>query len=142
MITLIKILATGLGSGYIPRFPGTAGSICAAVISWLYPPGFWSIILLCLAGVHICGQGEKILGRHDSPHIVFDEFCGLFIAVWRLDSVGLYIIGLILFRFFDIVKPYPINKLQELPGGWGVMADDIAAGLAARAILFVLMLFL
>lgn len=140
MNVLIKILATGFGSGYTPRFPGTAGSVLAAVIAWFCQPGIGLIIFLCLVGVYICGQGEKILNKHDSPQIVFDEFCGLFIAVWRLDSAGLIMVGLILFRFFDIVKPYPINKLQEFPGGWGVMADDIAAGLAARAIIYLLLM--
>ena len=135
MNLLIKFLATGFGSGYSPRLPGTTASALAAIFAWFVALETWHLVLLCFAGVYICGQGERILNEHDSPHIVFDELCGLFIAVWRLDSLGYFFAAFILFRFFDIAKPFPIGKLQELPGGWGVMADDIAAGLAARLIL-------
>jgi len=140
MNTLTKMLATGFGSGYAPRFPGTTGSLLAAVFAWFVELKAGHIIFLCLVGVYICGQGEKILDSTDSPHIVFDEFCGLFIAVWQLDSIGHFFTAFILFRFFDMVKPFPINKLQELPGGWGVMVDDVAAGLAARTMIYLYMM--
>lgn len=135
MNILVKILATGFGSGYFPRIPGTAGSLAAAMVTYYLPVEVWQLVLFCLAGVYICGQAEKILGCHDSPHIVFDEFCGMFIAAWGLRSPGLVLAAFVLFRFFDMAKPLFINRLQELPGGWGVMADDIAAGAAARLIL-------
>lgn len=141
MKALIKILATGLGTGYSPYFPGTTGSLAAALIVWHYPPAAWHIVLICLAGIYICGEGERILGRHDSPQIVFDEFCGILWATWQVKSLGLYAAAFFFFRFFDMVKPYPINKLQNLPGGWGVMADDLAAGAAARILVYIVQLF-
>ncbi|MCR4440902.1 MAG: phosphatidylglycerophosphatase A [Peptococcaceae bacterium] len=129
---LIKAIATGFGSGYAPRFPGTTGSALAAVIAWIYHPDIWQIIVLCAAGIFICDRAEAILNEHDSPHIVFDEICGMFIASWQIQDIRIFLVAFVLFRFFDMVKPFPINKLQELPGGLGIMADDLAAGLAAR----------
>lgn len=132
MKIIYRILATGFGSGYAPKFPGTVGTALAAIFAWYYNLSIAQIIILSLLGVLICTKGEEILNRHDSPNIVFDEFCGFFIAVWNVDTFLLYLTAFVLFRIFDILKPYPINKLQELPGGWGVMADDIAAGIIAR----------
>lgn len=132
MKTVYKILATGFGSGCSPVCPGTVGSITAAVIAWYFDISLTQIIFFSVLGVYICTKGEEILGKHDSPNIVFDEFCGLFIAVWEVDSFILYLAGFLFFRALDIIKPYPINRLQELPRGWGVMADDVAAGILAR----------
>lgn len=134
----IKFLATGLGSGYSPIMPGTAGTLVAAVLIWFFPLNVWQIILLTLTGVFICHKAELLLEEHDSPTIVFDEWCGFMFAVFMINQGWMFITAFLLFRFFDIVKPYPINKLQELPGGWGVMADDLAAGLLTRMILFVI----
>lgn len=135
MRMLIRILATGLGSGYFPYLPGTTGTAAAAVIAYFYKLQLWQIFIICLVGVFICQEGEKIFRQHDSPQIVFDEFCGLFIATWQVETPALFFAAFLLFRFLDMVKPFPIKQLQELPGGWGVMADDIAAGLIARALL-------
>lgn len=129
---LFKVLATGLGSGYAPRFPGTAGSALAAVLAWIFRPEVWQIIALCAVGVYICGRAEAILQEHDSPRIVFDEICGFFVASWQIQDLRVFLVAFVLFRFFDMTKPFPINRLQELPGGLGIMADDLAAGLAAR----------
>lgn len=142
MITLYQMLATGFGSGYSPVFPGTVGSVVAVIIAWFLDIDILQIIILSFLGVHICTKGEEILKKHDSPNIVFDEFCGIFIAVWKVDSIILYIAAFLLFRFFDIVKPYPINELQKLPKGWGVMADDLAAGIVARIGVFIIAVLL
>ncbi len=141
MTHLIKMIATGFGSGYSPWFPGTAGSALAAVITWFVPLQIWHIVLLCLAGIFICEKAEILLKKHDSPHIVFDEFCGIFIATWGLTSLSSFLMAFIFFRFFDMVKPYPIAKLQELPGGWGIMADDLAAGFIARLLVQLYVIF-
>lgn len=132
MNKLIRILATGFGSGYSPYFPGTIGSALAAVFVYFYHLALWQVFLICLAGVFICHRGEVLLKQHDSPHIVFDEFCGVFIATWQIADPLVFIEAFIMFRFFDMVKPFPIKRLEALPGGWGIMADDVAAGLAAR----------
>ena len=136
MNEIVKFFATGFYFGYSPIIPGTAGSVPALLIAWLIPLKHWYILLLCLAGVWLCGRAEVIFNEHDSPKIVFDEFCGIFIATWQLEQSYLFLLAFILFRFFDIVKPYPINRLQTLPGGWGIMTDDIAAGIIVRLILF------
>ena len=132
MNKLIKFLATGFGSGYSPCLPGTAGSLVAALFVYFYKLDLWHILILILLGIYICNKAELLFKKHDSPHIVFDEFCGIFIATWKLTTPLSFVTAFILFRFFDMTKPYPINKLQVLPGGLGIMADDIAAGLIAR----------
>lgn len=135
MNRVIRVIATGFGSGYCPYLPGTAGSLVAVLISYYCRFELWQILLLSFFGVYICQKAELLLQQHDSPHIVFDEFCGIFIATWKAASPLAFLTAFILFRLFDMLKPYPINKLQELSGGWGVMADDIGAGIAARVIL-------
>ena len=137
MKTIIKLIATG----YSPWLPGTTGSALAAVIAWFLSLEALDIVFLCLAGIYICAKGEIFFQEHDSPHIVFDEFCGIFIATWSLTSLSDFFLAFCLFRFFDMVKPYPISKLQELPGGWGVMADDMAAGLIARLLVHLASIF-
>lgn len=132
-----KVLATGFGSGYSPYFPGTIGSLAAAFIIYFYPMNLWQIIIMAIIGIYICTQGELVLETHDCPKIVYDEFVGMFIAAWRVQSFYGIIGAFFLFRLFDIIKPYPINKLQELPRGWGVMADDVVAGITARIILYI-----
>lgn len=141
MRAALKFLAVGFGSGLSPFMPGTVGSIAAAVIAWFLPLTWWQIFLLSLVGVYICGHAEKLIGQTDPPSIVFDEFCGMFIAAWHLSSLPLFIAAFLLFRLFDILKPNPINWVQSLPGGWGVMSDDLAAGLLAR-LLIALYLFI
>ncbi len=135
MNNVVKFFATGFYTGYSPIMPGTAGCVPALLIAWLIPLELWHIFVLCLAGVYICNYAENMLNEHDSPKIVFDEFCGLFIATWQLETGYLYLIAFILFRLFDIFKPYPINRLQALPGGWGIMADDLAAGIIVRLLM-------
>jgi len=137
---ITTFLATGLYSGYSPVMPGTVGSLIAAVIIWAVPLTWWQILLICALSIYICGQAEKIFGETDPGKIVLDEFCGMFVAAWNLDSLILIIAAFVLFRFFDIAKPLFINRLQAWPGGWGVVFDDLAAGLMARIIIAVVIL--
>lgn len=83
-----------------------------------------------LLGVYICDSGEKQLGIHDAPEIVFDEWIGMWITMWAVPLV-LTPVAFLLFRFFDISKLGPIGKIQDLPGGLGIMADDVLADIAA-----------
>ena len=140
-----------LGTGFFPVAPGTAGTIVAACVYWLLPESWFSSFpanLLFLSGVcsvslvsvPIISRAEKILG-HDSGIIVMDEFLGFMLAVAFLPKTFLVLIlTFVLFRVFDIFKPEPVNLLQKLPQGWGVLADDLMAGiytnLAVRIILF------
>ncbi len=135
---LVLALATGLGTGYSPKAPGTVGSILGVVILWalkVWQHGSWYLILALIpVGIGAAHQAEKYLGEHDSPKIVIDEIVGILIAGYLIPAKFLIIVFL-LFRFFDIVKPGPIASIQRLPGGLGVMADDLLAGLIVYIII-------
>ena len=135
------LLAFGFGSGLSSKAPGTLGSL-AAIPIWLLliklPIAlYWVAVLLAtVTGIYICGRAAAKLGVHDHSGIVWDEFVGLWIAMAFLPpTIGSIICGFILFRFFDIVKPWPIGWLdKKLQGGTGIMIDDIVAGVLAAVI--------
>ena len=141
---LITFLATGFGSGLSPVAPGTAGTLVGVVICLLCLPIPWIlrliIVLALLAlSIYVAGQAEKIYQKKDDQRIVIDEIIGLQITML---PVAINILNLcaafVLFRIFDIWKPFPVKNLQGLPGGWGVVIDDVAAGIYAGAILWLL----
>jgi len=104
-------------------------------------PAYLAIVTFSvLAGVYICGTVAEKLGVHDHGGIVWDEFVGLWIAMAALPvSWASIILGFGLFRFFDILKPWPISWLdKKVSGGWGIMLDDIAAGAATSATIYML----
>ena len=108
------------------------GSLLAVLIGWCLSPFIslyllFTIILIPL-GIWSSGKAEKILGR-DSPHIVIDEISGMMIALTSLAAAFTF------FRLLDILKPPPLSRLQDLRGGWGIMADDIGAGILANLLL-------
>jgi phosphatidylglycerophosphatase A len=125
--------------------PGTWGSLAGVFYWWLlfrevnWPLALSVTVILSYVGVAFTGEGGRRLGKEDPGEIVFDEFIviPLVFLGWRVGYLGQFaawqvaIAGFALFRFFDILKPLGISKLQDLPGGWGVMADDFAAALAA-----------
>ena len=135
------LLAFGFGSGLSPKAPGTVGSL-VAISLWLLlcqlPVAvYWLVVLAAtLLGVYICGRAAEKLGVHDHSGIVWDEFVGLWIGMAFLSpTLGSIICGFVLFRFFDIVKPWPIGWLdKKMQGGMGIMIDDIVAGIFAAAI--------
>lgn len=133
--SLIKLLATGFYTGYFPFFPGTVGSLAAVLLAWFFHWELWQITILSLLGILICAKAETLFAEHDPGKIVYDEFCGMFLAAWGASTPIQFLVAFLLFRLLDIVKPYPINKIQELPGGLGVMADDLLAGGLARILL-------
>ena len=100
----------------------------------------WFIVVTGILGVYICDSGEKQLGIHDAPEIVFDEWIGMWITLWQVPLV-LMPVAFLLFRLFDISKLGPIGKIQDLPGGLGIMADDVLAGIAGRLVLAAVMFF-
>ena len=136
----IQFLALGFGSGLAPKAPGTFGTIaaipllmlCASLTVTQYAV---LIVLMSLIGIYFCGYAAKAAGVHDHPAIVWDEFVGLFITMFMIPLTWqTMIVGFILFRLFDIVKPWPISWLDKhCHGGFGIMIDDIVAGLAALA---------
>ena len=141
-IRLIKIFATGLGLGYAPFAPGTAGSLLGIPLFCVMTPFPWMLYLLtataftCLAG-YLSDKAEPLFPRKDSPHIVIDEIAGMLFTFFLVTPTLVHIVlGFCLFRFFDIVKIFPANQFQRrLPGGLGIVADDLAAGVYANLVL-------
>lgn len=139
------LLAFGFGSGLSPKAPGTIGTLAAIPLWWLLaqlPLASYLIVVLVSAiiGVYICGAAAKTLGVHDHGGIVWDEFVGFWIAMAALPVTWIsLILGFVLFRFFDIVKPWPISWLDKrVSGGFGIMIDDIVAGIASALVLILL----
>jgi phosphatidylglycerophosphatase A len=132
------LLAFGFGSGLSPRAPGTVGTLAALPIylvlaqqnTWVYA---LVVLLAALLGVWLCERTSSDLGVHDHPGIVWDEFVGLWIALFALPAEPAWIVaGFVVFRIFDIAKPWPISWLDEhVSGGFGIMVDDIVAGVFA-----------
>jgi phosphatidylglycerophosphatase A len=142
----IHLLATGLGAGLVPRAPGTAGSAVGVVLGWLMfdLPWPWRAAIAAavfVGGVFVCGASARDLGEHDHPGIVLDEVAGMLATLLALAAADLWLLVLafVLFRFFDIVKPWPIRDVDHrLSGGLGIMLDDLmAAGYAAVCLVIV-----
>ena len=159
---LAIFLATGFGVGFIPFGPGTFGSAVGLLIAaGLIATFSLDVVLLqnalilaslLLAGVGIwaSGRAERCFERKDAGQIVIDEVCGqvmsfVFMAPYlvRLGPAWRWwmLAGFVMFRIFDMFKPYPINRLQDLEGGFGVMMDDVVAGIYAAALLSLLLFF-
>lgn len=139
----VHFLAFGLGSGLSPKAPGTFGTVMALAIYWFLLADLSDLMygLICLAsipiGIYLCGESARKLGVHDYGGIVWDEFSGLWITLlfapkhWQIA-----LLGFVLFRIFDIIKPWPIGWAdKKVEGGLGIMLDDILAGIMALAVL-------
>ncbi|WP_297527989.1 phosphatidylglycerophosphatase A family protein [Thiohalobacter sp.] len=136
------LLAFGLGSGLAPVAPGTFGTLAALPLWWLLaqlPPAGYLLATLAAAvgGIWLCGRAARALGAHDHPGIVWDEVAGLLVTLAFVPPEWPWVVaGFLLFRLFDIVKPWPIRVLdQRVVGGIGIMADDLVAGALAAACL-------
>jgi phosphatidylglycerophosphatase A len=134
----VHFLAFGLGSGAAPFAPGTFGTL-AAVLLYLLLPDMSSIAYLVFlligfgAGVWLCGKTANDIGVHDHGGIVWDEFIGFWLTMfWAPPGLIWLVLGFLLFRLFDIVKPWPIRWFDKhVHGGFGIMIDDVLAGLMA-----------
>jgi phosphatidylglycerophosphatase A len=145
----ILLLATGFGVGYSPIAPGTAGTLVAIPIYYFLsdiPSPLYEITLMgfFFLSVWISENAEAFFGKKDDPRIVIDEGMGFLITMlWLPKTIPFIILGFFLFRFFDILKPYPIRLLERrLKGGWGVVLDDGMAGVYANIILHLISLFI
>ena len=138
--TLLKsplhLLALGFGAGLSPKAPGTVGSLLALVPAWLmlnlsWPSQLAIALAICGLGVFICGASARELGVHDHPGIVFDEIAAMLLLVPLIpDGAGWLLAGFVLFRAFDIGKPWPIRDIDHrMTGGAGIMLDDLIAAL-------------
>ena len=129
-----RFVATFFYLGKLPFAPGSWGSL-GALLLWLLLPVTFSvhlsvIIILFVLGVYSSNRIAKYLDDHDPSEVVIDEVVGMGISLFMLPhSPGLYLLAFILFRVFDILKPSFIYRIQNLSGGWGIMLDDVLAGL-------------
>jgi phosphatidylglycerophosphatase A len=135
-------LATGFGVGYSPVAPGTLGTLVAIPIYYFLsetPSPLYEITLIgfFFLSVWISQNAEIFFGKKDDQRIVIDEIMGFLITMlWIPKTIRFVIIGFLLFRFFDILKPFPIRRLEKrLKGGFGVVLDDVAAGIYGNIIL-------
>jgi len=135
------VLSTGLGSGYCPFAPGTAGTIVGIPVYLVFSTFPWPVLLLSVTAlsflaVYVSGEAERMFGERDPSAVVIDEIAGLQVALFLVPpSLFSVAAGFVLFRFFDVVKPFPVRACERLPGGWGIVADDLAAGLYSVLIL-------
>ena len=142
MRLFIRCIATGFFTGYVPVMPGTAGSMLALLILWMVPglnQGLLVVLIpiMFILGVWSSGIVEKQAG-HDASIITIDEMTGMgmtFFLMPRAMEWYWWVAGFVLFRAFDIGKPFPAGRSQRLPGGWGIMMDDIIAGIMANLVL-------
>ena len=136
-----KLVATGLGSGYSPVAPGTAGSLVGLLLFLpLAGRAFWiqlaAVVAVTILGVLAGGRLATMLGAKDPGMVVVDEVAGQWITFLALPMTPVTAVaGFLLFRVMDIVKPWPARALERLPGGLGIMADDVAAGIYAHLLL-------
>jgi len=143
---LVKLLATALGAGYSPVAPGTCGTAVAVPLVWaLSSLAMWQWVLVAVAitalGIAVAHRADRAWGTHDSQRIVIDEVAGYCITMIPVDRGhwAPLACGFVVFRFFDIVKPPPVRWLdQHLPGGWGVVLDDAAAGVMGAVVMLLL----
>ncbi len=141
-------VSTGLGAGYFPKFPGTVGTLWGLLLFFgmkdLPPLHFLGVtcILILLSVLAVVGA-MATLGPVDSPHVVIDEVVGYLVSVlWIPFSWPVAGMAFVLFRIFDILKPFPIRWLdRNIKGAWGVVIDDVAAGIAANLVLRLILHF-
>lgn len=145
---VILFIAQGAWSGKAPVAPGTAGTLVGVLLyrgiqDLPWPSYAVLCVLLCALGVWAAGRAEQLLGCTDCPSIVIDEIAGYLVSLFLI-PVDLYTIiaAFLLFRFFDIVKPWPLDDLQKIKGGLGVMLDDIGAGVYTNVALQLSLLLL
>ena len=138
----VHFLSLGLGSGLSPFAPGTAGTLMAVLLyiplSMLPLTSYVAILIIgSLAGIYLCEKTSNKLGGHDHPAIVWDEFLGFWLTMLFAPSGWMWIvIGFVLFRLFDIWKPWPISVIDhKVKGGFGIMLDDLVAGAYALVVL-------
>ena len=138
----IHLFAFGFGAGLAPHAPGTFGTLIAVpivlgVMQFGFVVHLAFAIAASLAGIWLCGESARRLGVHDHPGIVWDEITGYTVTMLATPPDWYWLAGgFVLFRFFDIVKPWPIREADHsLSGGLGIMLDDIIAGIFAAAIL-------
>jgi len=135
---LASVVATAFGSGYAPYAPGTAGSAVGLLLFWPMAALAWpwqvlASVVVFLVGSLAAGNVAARVGAKDPGLVVVDEVVGQWVTLTALPfTPATAAIGFLLFRAMDVVKPWPARDLERVPGGWGIMADDVAAGVYAH----------
>ncbi|GAA5115040.1 phosphatidylglycerophosphatase A [Orbus sasakiae] len=145
----IHFLSVGLGSGMSPIMPGTMGSLMAIPLWLLFngltPVLYWIFIVVAfIFGCFICQKTSDDTNTHDSGHIVWDEFIGMWITLFFIPHVTILwiVIAFVAFRLFDMVKPWPIRWFdQKVSGGFGIMIDDVIAAIFSSLVVYLLSLW-
>lgn len=138
---LLKSVATLGFIGYLPVAPGTWGTAAAVIFVMLIPLSQTALLVFIASGILIgtiaAGTAERLIGETDSGHIIIDEFVGFLVSVLFIPhTYGYLASAFLLFRFFDILKPFPIGWIEkEIKGGAGIIADDIIAGIFTNVVL-------
>lgn len=145
LLNPVHLLSLGFGSGLSPKMPGTMGTIIGVGLYLLIPIQYLSdwriylgiIIAAFIIGIFLCGYTANALKVHDHPGIVWDEIVGFLITMFLVPKQWLWIlVGFVLFRIFDILKPWPISLAdKKLKGGFGIMLDDVIAGIFALIVI-------
>ncbi len=141
MNSLSRFIATGIYTGYAPVAPGTAGSILGLFLYWATPGSETLAFLLVIISFFVLGalsasHTEATTGVQDNQVIVIDEIVGVWITLVACPKTWWALaLGLLLFRIFDILKPPPVRQAERFPRGWGVMMDDVVAGIYAFIVL-------
>ena len=145
----IHFLALGFGTGLAPKAPGTFGTLATLPFLYFMMPLSVAVyiavtVVLAIVGIYLCGKTAKDSGVHDHGAIVWDEIVGYLITMIGVAfSWQSLLVGFLLFRFFDILKPWPISYIDKhVHGGLGIMLDDVAAGLAALVCMHFIFYFL
>jgi phosphatidylglycerophosphatase A len=146
MDSILKYIATLGFTGYLPTAPGTFGTILALLVFITVKPSislhFLILLIIIPVGLLSAHRAEILLHDRDSRHIVIDEFCGYLFSMLLIPfSVSSSLLAFFLFRLFDILKPFPIRRIESsLGGGIGIMADDIMAAIYTNIILHILLM--
>lgn len=146
LASVAAAVATGFGSGYSPVAPGTAGSLVGLLLFWplrALPDAVQVVVVVAcfFIGTAAASVMARRVGAPDPGVVVVDEVVGMWASLLFLPfTVGTAALGFVLFRIMDVVKPYPARQLEDLPGGWGIMSDDLMAGVYANLALRVALL--
>ncbi|MBI4027583.1 MAG: phosphatidylglycerophosphatase A [Verrucomicrobia bacterium] len=142
-----KLIATGFGTGCLPVAPGSCGTLLGIPLYLgLHPlhPAFYilGLVLLGASGVYLSGEAERHIGRKDPGEIVIDEIAAFPLTMFLIPlNTGTLVLGFLLNRLMDIAKPWPCRPIQALPGGWGIMLDDLMAAVYSCALLHLALRF-
>ncbi|MEW5804495.1 MAG: phosphatidylglycerophosphatase A [bacterium] len=142
------LIATGFGLGYSPVVSGTVGSLGGIVLFWFLHMLPWPLYLVTVAALFVLGiwaadRAENLFQEKDSGFIVIDEIAGFLITAFLIPwNWGWMIAAFLLFRVFDILKPFPWRRAEKLPGGLGIMLDDAGAGIYANLLLHAVRIWL